>query len=154
MSKREEIEKKTEELLLPILKKQGLTLWDVEYVKEASEWYLRAYIDKPSGVTIDDCVDVSRALSDRLDEQDFVNEAYTLEVSSPGLGRLLKRDRDFEHSIGRKVDLKLYQSEDGNKELAGVLMSYDRESVTVKIKETERSFPRKALASIRLSFEE
>ena len=153
MSKREEIETKTEELLLPILSEKGLKLWDVEYVNEASEWYLRAFIDKEGGVTIDDCVEVSRALSDRLDEKDFIDDAYTLEVSSPGLGRTLKRDRDFANSIGRDVDLKLYKAIDGVKEFGGTLKAYDKESITVSIEEEEKRFSRKELASVKLSFE-
>ena len=146
MSKREEIETKTEELLLPILSEKGLKLWDVEYVNEASEWYLRAFIDKEGGVGFG-------ALSDRLDEKDFIDDAYTLEVSSPGLGRTLKRDRDFANSIGRDVDLKLYKAIDGVKEFGGTLKAYDKESITVSIEEEEKRFSRKELASVKLSFE-
>ena len=158
MSKKEEIEQRTEELVLPLLPEEGLSLWDVEYVKEGSEWYLRVYIDKPSGVTIDDCVAISRRLSDLLDENDFIPDAYTLEVSSPGLGRVLKRDRDFENSLGRQVELSLYQAgEDGQKEFKGVLKSFDKENktvtVTIDTDGTDREFTRKSLAVIRLSFE-
>ena len=96
MSKRENYEAKTEELLTPILERMGFELWDIEYVKEGADYYLRAYIDKPGGIMIDDCVDVSRALSDELDREDFIDDAYILEVSSPGLTRALKKDRDFE----------------------------------------------------------
>ena len=85
--KKNEIEKRTEELLLPIAEANGVSIYDVEYVKEAGEWYLRAYIDKPDGVNINDCVNVNHALSDALDAEDYIEEAYTLEVSSPGLGR-------------------------------------------------------------------
>ena len=94
---RKDIEAKTEALLMPILDEFGFELWDVEYVKEGSEYYLRAYIDKEGGITIDDCVDVSRKLSDKLDEDDFIDSEYILEVSSPGLGRTLKSDRDFQN---------------------------------------------------------
>ncbi len=156
MSKRAEIEKRTEELVLPLLPEAGIKLWDVEYVKEGSEYYLRVYIDKPSGVTIDDCVEISRKLSDLLDFEDYISEAYTLEVSSPGLGRVLKRDRDFENSIGRRVEYKLYQAdEQGNKEYEGVLTSYDKENktVTVKTDEAEMVLQIKMLAVIRLALE-
>ena len=95
MSKREMYEQKTEEILNPIVEKHGFDLWDVEYVKEGGNWYLRAYIDKPGGIMVDDCEVVSRELSDILDEKDFINEAYILEVSSPGLGRPLKKEKDF-----------------------------------------------------------
>ena len=101
MSKKDDIEKKTEALLTPIAEANGVRVYDVEYVKEAGEWYLRAYIDKDGGVNINECVDVSHALSDALDEDDFIEEAYTLEVSSPGLGRQLKKDRHFASSIGQ-----------------------------------------------------
>ncbi len=153
MSRKEEIEKQTEELLSPILEKNGVKLWDVEYVKEASEQFLRVYIDKPEGVSIDDCVNVSRELSDLLDEKDFIPEAYTLEVSSPGLGRSLKRERDFINSIGRPVDIKLYKGIDGVKEYNGVLKEFDKDSVTVLNDDGEMKFERKAIAGIKLSFE-
>ena len=96
MSKRETYEAKTEEILLPIAEENGVEIYDVEYVKEGSDWYLRAYIDKPDGVNIGDCEAVSRALSDKLDEADFIEDAYILEVSSPGLGRPLKKDKDLQ----------------------------------------------------------
>ena len=95
MSKREMYEQKTEEILLPIVEEYGFELVDVEYVKEGSNWYLRAYIDKPGGIGVNDCEVVSRELSDILDEKDFIDEAYILEVSSPGLGRPLKKEKDF-----------------------------------------------------------
>ncbi|MBO4903711.1 MAG: ribosome maturation factor RimP, partial [Lachnospiraceae bacterium] len=117
MAKREEIERRVEEMLLPILDEFGFDLWDVGFVKEGKEYYLRAYIDKEGGIMIDDCVDVSRRLSDALDADDFIEEAYTLEVSSPGLGRKLVKDREFDRSIGRDVDVKFYKPVDGTKEL-------------------------------------
>ena len=89
MPKGKEIEARAEALLLPIAEENGVEIYDVEYVKEGGEWYLRAYIDKADGVNIQDCENVSRKLSDRLDEEDFIEEAYILEVSSPGLGRPL-----------------------------------------------------------------
>lgn len=95
MSKKEIYEQKTEEILLPIVEKNGFELWDVEYVKEGGNWYLRAYIDKPGGINVDDCEVVSRELSDILDEKDYIDEAYILEVSSPGLGRPLKKGKRF-----------------------------------------------------------
>ena len=98
MSKKEVYEQKTEEILNPIVEKHGFDLWDVEYVKEGGNWYLRAYIDKPGGIMVDDCEVVSRELSDILDEKDFIDEAYILEVSSPGLGRPLKKEKDFARS--------------------------------------------------------
>ena len=105
MSKREIYEQKTEELIMPLIEQHQFELVDVEYVKEGGNWYLRAYIDKPGGITVDDCELVSRALSDLLDEHDFIEDAYILEVSSPGLGRPLKKDKDFARSIGEEVRL-------------------------------------------------
>ena len=95
MTKRELYEQKTEEILLPIVEENGFELVDVEYVKEGSTWYLRAYIDKPGGINIDDCEVVSRRLSDILDEKDYIDDAYILEVSSPWIGRPLKKEKDF-----------------------------------------------------------
>ena len=95
MAKRDEYEAKVEAFLLPVMEENGFELVDVEYVKEAGTWYLRAYIDKPGGFTVDDCEMVSRKLGDWLDKEDFIDESYILEVSSPGLGRPLKKEKDF-----------------------------------------------------------
>ena len=95
MSKRETYEVRCEQLLLPIAEKCGVEIYDVEYVKEGSDYYLRAYIDKPEGVNINDCETVSRALSDALDKEDFIPDAYIFEVSSQGHGRTLKKDQAF-----------------------------------------------------------
>ncbi len=153
MSKKESYEKKTEELLDPILKRFDFDLWDVEYVKEGGEYYLRAFIDKEGGITIDDCVDVSRELSDLLDEADFIEEAYTLEVSSPGLTRTLKKDREFEKSIGRAVELKTYRPVDGTKEFTGTLASFDAEQITIEQESCSRSFQRADVAVVKLALD-
>ena len=149
-----QIENKTEELLTPIASAHGVTIYDVEYVKEAGEYYLRAYIDKEGGVTIDDCVDVSRALSDALDKDDFIEDAYTLEVSSPGLTRQLTKDKHFAQSLGRTVEVKLYKAIDKQKEFTGALRAFEQDSVTIEEAETERVFARKDISIIRLAFEE
>ena len=109
MAKREEIEKRAEELVLPILNEQNCELVDVEYVKEAGTWYLRVYADKEKGITVDDCEAVSRAFSDKLDEEDFIDDSYILEVSSPGLGRPLKKEKDFARGVGQEVDIHLFK---------------------------------------------
>ena len=153
MSKKESYEKKTEELLEPILKRFDFDLWDVEYVKEGGEYYLRAFIDKEGGITIDDCVDVSRELSDLLDVADFIEEAYTLEVSSPGLTRTLKKDREFEKSIGRAVELKTYRPVDGTKEFTGTLASFDAEQITIEQESCSRSFQRADVAVVKLALD-
>ena len=100
MSKREDYEAGFEKILLPVTEENGVEIYDVEYVKEGSDWYLRAYIDKEGGVTIEDCEKVSRAVSDIMDREDFIKDAYILEVSSPGLGRTLKKDKHLSRSIG------------------------------------------------------
>lgn len=104
MTKREEYETRAEKMLEPLMEENGFELVDVEYVKEAGQWYLRAYVDKEGGITLDDCELVNRAWSDMMDQDDFISEAYVLEVSSPGLGRQLKKDKDFKRSIGEEVE--------------------------------------------------
>lgn len=151
--RKEDIEKRTEALVLPIVDEFGFDLWDVEYVKEGSEYYLRAYIDKDGGITIDDCVDVSRKLSDKLDEDDFIDGEYILEVSSPGVERALKKDRDFDKSIGKDVYVKLYKAIDKQKEFVGKLISYDKTVVTVEIDGNNTEFTRSDIALIRLYVE-
>ena len=153
MSKRENYESKTEQLITPILDRLGYDLWDVEYVKEGSDYYLRAYIDKEGGITIDDCVEVSRALSDELDREDFIEDAYILEVSSPGLGRVLKKDKDFIRSIGREVELKTYKPIDGTKEFKGKLKSFDKEKITIEEDGAVRDFARTDVAKVNLYVE-
>ena len=151
--RKEDIEKRTEALVLPIVDEFGFDLWDVEYVKEGSEYYLRAYIDKDGGITIDDCVDVSRKLSDKLDEDDFIDGEYILEVSSPGVERALKKDRDFDKSIGKDVYVKLYKAIDKQKEFVGKLISYDKTVITVEIEGNNTEFTRSDIALIRLYVE-
>ncbi len=153
MSKRETYEAKTEALLLPIVAQYGVEIYDVEYVKEGSDYYLRAYIDKPEGVNIIDCENVSRALSDALDQDDFIPDAYILEVSSPGLGRTLKKDKHLEKSIGQEVEIKLFKAIDKCKEFAGVLDSFDTENLTILEGETPRTFARTDIALIRLALD-
>ena len=153
MTRREEYESKTEAFLLPVLAEHNFELWDVEYVKEAGTWYLRAYIDKPDGVNIGDCEAVSRALSDKLDEADFIEDAYILEVSSPGLGRTLKKDKHLEKSLGEEVEIRLYKPVDKCREFTGVLKSYDADSITIDTAEKEMTFARKEIALIRLALD-
>jgi ribosome maturation factor RimP len=153
MSRREEYEAKTEELLRPIAEANGVTVYDVEYVKEGGDYYLRAYIDKPDGVGILDCENVSRTLSDELDKADFIQDAYILEVSSPGLGRVLKKDRHLQASIGQQVDVKLFKPVDGRKEYSGRLDGFDMDTVSIFEGDTIRSFKRAEIAVIRLAFD-
>ena len=153
MSRREGYERRTEELLMPIAAANDVSVYDVEYVKEGSSYYLRAYIDKPGGVSILDCENVSRALSDELDRVDFIPDAYILEVSSPGLGRTLKKDRHLQASIGQEVEIKLFKPIDKCKEFSGILERFDAENIVIREGEDEKSFSRKEIALIRLALD-
>ena len=151
MSRREEYEQKTEALVLPMIEANNFELVDVEYVKEAGNWYLRVYVDKEGGIAVDDCEVVSRALSDKLDVDDFIEDSYILEVSSPGLGRPLKKEKDFIRSIGKEVDIHLYKSIEKQKEFTGVLKSYSKDDIVLQIEDTDVTFDRRNVALIRLS---
>ena len=154
MAKRDEYEAKVEAFLLPVMEENGFELVDVEYVKEAGTWYLRAYIDKPGGFTVDDCEMVSRKLGDWLDKEDFIDESYILEVSSPGLGRPLKKEKDFKRSLGEQVEIRLYKAVDRQKEFVGALKAYDENTVTIEYEDgVESTFERKDIALIRLAFD-
>ena len=154
MTKRELYEQKTEEILLPIVEENGFELVDVEYVKEGSTWYLRAYIDKPGGINIDDCEVVSRRLSDILDEKDYIDDAYILEVSSLGLGRPLKKEKDFKRSLGEEVEIRTYRMIDKQKEFTGILKDYDEKTVTIEMDDdTTKTFEKSDIALIRLAFD-
>ena len=153
MSKRVTYEEKTEALLLPIVSPLGIEIYDVEYVKEGSDYYRRAYIDKPGGANIIDCETVSRALSDALDRDDFIPDAYILEVSSPGLGRSLKKDKHLQKSIGEEVEIKVFEPVDKCKEFVGELKGFDEGSITIAVDGQERSFARKNIALIRLTLD-
>lgn len=153
MSRREEYEQKAEKLLTPIVEANGFELVDVEYVKEVGEWYLRGYIDKPGGITVNDCEVVSRAFSDKLDEHDFIEDSYIMEISSPGLDRPLKKDKDFERNMGKMVELRTYRPIEKQKEFCGVLAAYDGNSVTIEEDGESRTFDKKEIALIRLYIE-
>ena len=152
MTKREEYEMKTEQLLEPILKEFQFELYDVEFVKEAGTFYLRAFIDKEDGITINDCEIVSRRLSDLLDQKDFIPDSYILEVSSPGLGRQLKKEKHFEKSIGEEVELKLFKAIEKQKEFNGILESFTEEVLVIQEENgTLMEFERSNIAMIRLA---
>jgi len=152
LSRREQIEQQTERYMQPIVDELGYELVDVEYVKEAGTWYLRAYIDKAEGISIDDCEIVSRRYSELLDEKDYIEDAYIFEVSSPGLGRPLKKEKDFIRHQGEEVDVKLYKAIDKNKDFTGVLKAFDASTVTIEYEDqTTQVFDRSDIALIRLA---
>lgn len=154
MTKREEYEMKTEQMILPLLEENHFELYDVEYVKEGGNWYLRAYIDKEGGITVDDCELVSRALSDMLDKNDFIPDAYILEVSSPGLGRQLKKDKHFAKSIGEQVEVKLFKAINKIKDFEGILVGFDEEKIIIETEDgAQMELNRQDIAMVRLALD-
>ena len=140
MSQREEYEKRTEGYITPILDRMGFELIDVEYVKEAGEYFLRAYIDKPGGININDCVDVSREMNEILDREDYIADAYTFEVSSPGLGRPLKKEKDYIRNLDKEIEIHTYKAIEKQKEFFGILKAYDESTVTISSDDKELVF--------------
>ncbi len=133
MSKKSDYEKKTTEYVMPILEELGFSLYDVEYLKEGSDYVLRVYIDKPGGVNINDCVDVSRRMNEILDREDYIKDAYTFEVSSPGIERKLRTKEHFLTAIGSMIRVGLYAPIDGRKELSGRLIEYKDDGLLMDI---------------------
>ena len=138
------------QLAAPFVEAAGCSLWDVEYVKEAGEWFLRVYIDKEGGVSIDDCEAVSRPLSDALDEADPIEGSYTFEVSSAGADRVLKKPEHFAQFQGQEVEVKLYRPRDGQKDYVGVLTAYADGDVTIQVGSAPMEFAKKDIALVRL----
>ena len=135
----------------PVVEKAGCTLWDVEYVKEAGEWFLRVYIDKDGGVSIDDCEAVSRPLSDLLDECDPIEGSYTFEVSSAGADRVLKKPEHFRQFLDAEVEVRLYRPRAGKKDYVGLLKGYEDDgTVQLEAGGETLTFPKQELALVRL----
>lgn len=154
MSKRELYETRTEELITPILERMQFELVDVEYVKEGGTWYLRAYIDKEGGITVNDCEAVAREMNEILDREDFVEDSYVFEVSSPGLGRPLKKEKDYIRSMGKEVEIRTYRAINREKEFYGILSAYDESTVTIEADDGGTLvFDKTDIALIRLAFD-
>ncbi len=150
MSKASIYEAKTEQLILPILERMQFELVDVEYVKEGSVWYLRAYIDKPGGITVNDCEAVAREMNELLDREDFIPDSYTFEVSSPGLGRPLKKEKDYIRNMEQEIEIRTYRAINRCKEFYGILKAYDKDTVTIETEDGEDLLFQKAeIALIR-----
>ncbi|HHV29603.1 ribosome maturation factor RimP [Acetivibrio mesophilus] len=144
------IEEIVTEIANPIVDRYSFELVDVEFIKEGSNWYLRIYIDKPGGITIDDCQIVSEEISDILDKKDPIPQSYFLEVSSPGLDRPLKKDSDFEKFIGELVEVKLFKPIEGKKIFEGELVGYRDNKIIIKKNEEENmEFERDKVAIVR-----
>ena len=144
------ISEKVFELAKPVVEDEGCSLWDVEYVREAGTWYLRVYVDKEGGVSIDDCERISRRMDPVLDEADPIPESYVFEVGSAGADRELKRPGDFEQFMGSLVEVKLYKPMDGSKLYVGELRSYDKGSVCILFGNRELVFAPEQVAQVRL----
>ncbi len=153
MTKKESYESRVEAYLLPLMEENNFELVDVEYVKEAGTWYLRAYIDKEGGIAVDDCEVISRKLSDWLDKEDFIDDSYILEVSSPGLGRPLKKEKDYVRSIGKSIDVKLYKAIDKQKEFTGILKENNEDQIVLTVEDQDITFEKNSIASARLSLD-
>ena len=137
-------------LAQPIAEKLGLELWDVEYVREAGQWFLRIYLDKDGGVSINDCEALSRALDPLLDEADPIPDSYVFEVSSAGAERELKRPGDFERFMGETVEVRLYKPVDGSKSFIGTLAGYENGNVRLKVGAKELVFEKAQIGQVRL----
>ncbi len=146
-------EKEVKELLNPIIEERKITLWDIEFKKEGPSYVLRVYLDKDGGIGINDCEEVSRALSAVLDEKDPIPQAYMLEVSSAGLDRIIKYDFHFEKCIGKNVDVKLFATLDGVKEFTAKLKGFDGENVTMEKDGSDITLPFNKISSLRLTVE-
>ena len=150
MSKANGYEAKTEQMILPILERMQFELVDVEYVKEGGTWYLRAYIDKEGGITVNGCEAVAREMNELLDAEDFISESYIFEVSSPGLGRPLKKEKDYIRNMGKEVEIRTYRAINRCKEFYGILKEYDKDSVTILDENEEiQTFQKSEIALIR-----
>ncbi|MDD5936275.1 MAG: ribosome maturation factor RimP [Clostridiales bacterium] len=154
MTKREEYEAKTEQLIMPILEANNFELYDVEYVKEVGTWYLRVYIDKEGGISVEDCELVSRAMNEILDEKDYIPDAYIFEVSSPGLGRQLKKDKHLAKSIGEEVEIKTFKAINKQKDFDGILRDFDKDKLVIELEDgSKMEFARTDIAMVRLALD-
>ena len=141
---------KVYELAKPVVEQAGCSLWDVEYVREAGSWYLRVFIDKEGGVSINDCENISRTLDPILDEADPIPDSYVFEVGSAGAERELKRPGDFQQFMGSEVEVRLYQPLNGSKAFVGTLSGYDNGDVSILAGKENMSFQRAQIAQVKL----
>lgn len=147
------LEKKIKELVEPEIEKLGLNLYDVEYVKEGKEYYLRIYIDSENGISIDDCEKVTNILNDILDKADYIKEQYYLEVSSAGVEKVLKYDKHFEENLGKKIEVNLYTKFENKKQYIGILERYNENEIVILTDDEEISFDKKNVANVKLVYD-
>lgn len=144
------IEEKVESLIKDKIEHIGYELYDVEYVKEGKDYYLRIFIDSPNGIDLNDCEKVNNEINDLLDEADYIKETYFLEVSSPGVERVLKKDKHLEANIGTEVNVKLFKKDDsGKKEYKGILKNFDKEKIILKVEGKNIEIERKNISQIK-----
>lgn len=146
------IEEKVEKLLEPKINELGYELYDVEYAKEGKNYFLRIFIDKEDGIDLNDCEKVNDGIMDLLDEADYIKEQYFLEVSSPGIERILRKEKHFDSAIGEMIEVKLYKQVDKQKDIEGILTRYDEESITMTYENDEISLPRSNIAQIKTKY--
>lgn len=146
------IEEKVEKLLEPKINELGYELYDVEYAKEGKNYFLRIFIDKEDGIDLDDCEKVNDAIMDLLDEADYIKEQYFLEVSSPGIERVLKKPKHLDSAMGEAIEVKLYKQVDKQKDIEGILTGYDEENITMTYENDEISVPRSNIAQIKTKY--
>ena len=147
------IEERVESLLLKPINDLGYDLYDLEYAKEGKDYFLRIFIDKPEGIDLNDCEKVNDAINDLLDEADYIKEQYFLEVSSPGIERILRKDKHFNDNMGKIVEVKLFKPINKEKTIVGTLKKYDNDFVTVEIENEEISIERKNIALVKTVYE-
>ena len=148
---------KIEDLVLkmaePFARNEGVEIYDVEFKKEGKDWFLRVYLFSPKGITIENCEAVSRALSDELDREDPIDQSYYLEVSSPGIDRVLSKDKHFESALGEKIDVKLFEAIDGEKMLCGILEKYENKTIYLKQEEKLFEIEKSKVSQARVTFD-
>ncbi len=148
------IEEKVEELIKEDIEKLGYDLYDVEYAKEGPNYYLRIYIDKKEGIDLEDCEKVSNEINEKLDQADYIKEQYFLEVSSPGIERVLRKEKHLKDNIGKNVEIRLFKKDEkGSKEYLGELENYDDNFITIKKGEEKIKIERKNIALIKTVYE-
>ena len=144
------IEEKVENLVKPIIENIGYEVYDIEYAKEGKDYFLRIFIDNPKGITIEDCEKVNDAIKDKLDEEDYIKQQYFLEVSSPGIERILRKDKHLEQNIGKEININLFKKDnEGNKNYKGILKSYSSEEIVIKQESKEIKIERKNISQIK-----
>ena len=154
MAKGYSIAERVEALVAPCITELGYRIWDVEYVKEGAEWYLRVTLDSDDGIDIDDCEKVSRAINPIIDEADPIEYFYYLEVSSPGLERVLRKSEHFEASIGSEVEIRLFAPDENKKKsYVGILSAYDEETLTIEVDQASQKIPMSKISKVQTVFD-